>query len=95
MGVTIWVEASKSGKDIHLLLIMCVRLWQKIVLLNFPNRTRLKKVNGLKIRTKSVSDYCGIRIILHTPSYYYGHTNVNLLGGVHQVRPRWTGKIYG
>ena len=57
MGVTIWGDAAKSGKNTHLLVVMCVRLSQKIGLLDLTNRTRFKEGNGYKIRTKSVRDY--------------------------------------
>ena len=59
---------------------MRVRLSQKIGLLDLTNRTRFKKGIGYKIRTKSVRDYLGMRLILHTQSIYYWHTNVDLLG---------------
>ena len=39
MGVTIGGDAAKSVKNTHLLVIMCVRLSQKIGLLDFTNRT--------------------------------------------------------
>ena len=57
MGVTIGGDAEKSGNNTHLLVIMRVRLSQKISLLDMTNRIRFKKGNGWKIRTKSVSDY--------------------------------------
>ena len=56
MGVTIGGDAAKSGKNTHLLVIMRVRLLQKIGLLDLTNRTRFKKGNGYKIRTKSVRE---------------------------------------
>ena len=37
MGVTIGVDAAKSGKNTHLAVMMCVRLSQKIGLLNLTN----------------------------------------------------------
>ena len=83
MGVTIGCDAAKSGKNTHLLVVMCVRLSQKIGPLDLTNRTRFKKVNGYKIRTKSVRDYCGIRLMLHTQSIYYWKKNVDLLGVYH------------
>ena len=86
MGVTIG-----GGKNTHLLVIMRVRLSQKIGLLDLTNRTRFKKGNGLKQRTKSMHDYCGIRLMLHTPSYYYAHTNVDLLGVWYVPVPRVDG----
>ena len=46
MGVTIGGDAAKSGKNTHLLVIMRVRLSQKIGLLDLTNRTRFKKGNG-------------------------------------------------
>ena len=83
MGLTIGGDAAKSGKNTHLSVIMCVRLFQKIGLLNLTDRTRSKKGNGWEQRTKSVRDYCGIRLILHTESYHYAHTNVNFLRVCH------------
>ena len=41
---------------------------------------QLKKRNGYKIRTKIVRDYRGMRLMLHTRSIYYCHTNFDLLG---------------
>ena len=80
MGVTIGGDAAKSGKVTNLLVIMRMRLSQKIGLLNLMDWTRFKKVNGQKIRTQSVPDYSGMRLMLHKPSIYYGKTNVDLLG---------------
>ena len=80
MQVTIGGDAAKSCKNTHLLVIMRMRISQKIVLLNLTNRTWFKKGNGDKICTKSVCYYCGMRLMLHTLSIYYGHPNVNLLG---------------
>ena len=80
MGVTIGGDAAKSGKNTHLLVVMRVSLSQKIGLLDLTNRTRLKNGKGYKIRTKSVRDYWGMRLMLHTRSIYYWHTNVDLLG---------------
>ena len=80
MRVTIGGGAEKSDKITQLLVIMRVRLLKKIGLLNLNNRTRFKKVDGYKQRTKSVRDYCGIHLLLHTPSCYYAHTTVELLG---------------
>ena len=48
MGVTLGVDAAKSGKNTHLLVIMRVGLLQKIGLLDLTNRTRFKKVNVYK-----------------------------------------------
>ena len=75
-----WGDAAKSGNNTNLLLIMRVRLLQKIGLLDLMNRNRFKKENGYKIRTKRLRDYCGIRVMLHTRSIYYWHTNFYLLG---------------
>ena len=80
MGVTIGGDYEKIGKNTHLLVIMRVRVSQKISPLDLMNGTCLKKGNGYKIRTKSVRDYLGMRLILHTRSIYYWHTNVDLLG---------------
>ena len=46
MGVTIGIDAVKSGKNNNLLVKMCVRLSQKIGLLDLMNRNRLKKLKG-------------------------------------------------
>ena len=56
MGVTIGCDAAKIGNNAHLLVIICVRLLQKIGLLDLKNWTQFKKGNGIKIRTKSVRD---------------------------------------
>ena len=45
MGVTIGVDTEKSVKNIQLIVIMCMRLSNKISLLDLTNRTQLKKVN--------------------------------------------------
>ena len=45
-GVTIGGDAAKSGKNTHLLAIMCVRLSQKIGLLDLTNQTQFKNGNG-------------------------------------------------
>ena len=66
MGVTIGGDAAKSGKDTHLSVVMSMRISQNIGLLDLTNRTRFKKGNGYKIRTKSVRDYWGMRLMLHT-----------------------------
>ena len=79
-GVTIGDDAAKNGKSIHLLVVMGVRLLQKIRLLDLTNCTRFKKGKGYKIRTKSVHDYWGVYLMLHTWSIYYWNTNVDLLG---------------
>ena len=57
MGVTTGSDAAKSGKKTHLLVVMRVRLSQKIGLIDLTNRNRLKKGKGYKIRTESVRDY--------------------------------------
>ena len=54
MGVTIGGGAAKIGKNTHLLVVIHVRLSQKIGPLNMTNRTRYKIGKGYKIRTKSV-----------------------------------------
>ena len=46
MGVTIGYDAAKSVKNTHLLVIMRVRLLQKIGLLDLTNRTRLRTILG-------------------------------------------------
>ena len=48
MGVKIGDDAENSGKNNHLLAIMRVRLVQKIGLLVFKNRTRIKKETAIK-----------------------------------------------
>ena len=57
MGVTIRVNAAKSGKNTHLSVAMRMRLLKNIGLIDLTNQTLLKKGNGYKIRTKSVRDY--------------------------------------
>ena len=54
MGIKIGGDDSKSGKNTHLLVVMRVRLSQKIGLLDLTNWTQFKKGNGIKIRTKNV-----------------------------------------
>ena len=56
MGVTIGDNASKNGKNTHLLVIMCVRLSQKIGLHNLTNRTQIKKGNSQKKCKKMIQD---------------------------------------
>ena len=56
MGVKMGGDAAKSGKNTHLLVLIRVRLSHNIGLLDLTNRTQSKKVNGYKIRTKSVHD---------------------------------------
>ena len=75
-----WGRCWKIVKNTHLLVIMSVRLSQKIGLLDLTNRTQFKKGNGYKIRTKSVRDYWGMSLMLHTRSIYYWHKNADLLG---------------
>ena len=80
MGVIIGGDSAKSGKNTHLLVVMRVRLSQKIGLLDLMNWTRFKKGNCYKIRTKSVRNYWGMHLMLHTGYMYYWHKNVDLLG---------------
>ena len=80
MGVTIWCDAAKSDKNTHLLVVMRLRILQKIGPLDLTNRTRFKKGNGYKFRTKSVRDYWGMRLMLHKRSINYWHTNIDPLG---------------
>ena len=54
MGMKIEGNAVESEKNIHLIVIMRVRISQKIGLLDSTNRTRSKKVNGYKQRAKIV-----------------------------------------
>ena len=46
MGVTIGGDAGKSGKNTNLLVIISVRLSQKIVRLDLTNQTQLKNLNS-------------------------------------------------
>ena len=62
MGATIGDADAKRGKNTHLLVIMRVRISQKIGLHNLMNQTQFKKGNGWKQNTKIIHDYCGIRI---------------------------------
>ena len=54
MGVTLGGDADKSGNNTNLLVIMRVRLSQKISPLDFMNQNQQKKVKGYRICTKSV-----------------------------------------
>ena len=74
LGLTIGGGAAKNCKNTHLFAVMRPRLSQKIGLLDLKNRTRFKKGNGYKIRTKIVRDNWGMRLMLHTRSIYYWHT---------------------
>ena len=87
-GVTLWGHAAKSGKKTHLLVVTCMRLSQNIGLLDLKNRTLFKRGNGYKIRTKSVRDYWVMRLMIHTRTIYYWHTNVNLLGLRVKTQPK-------
>ena len=82
MGVTIGGDVAKTGNNNHLLVMMFVMLSQKIGMIDLTSQTQFKRGNGYKIGTKSVRDYCALRLMLHTISYYYRHTNVDLLEGV-------------
>ena len=66
MGVTIGINAAYSGKNNHLVVLIRVRPSKNIGLLNLKNQTQFKKGNSYIIRTKSVRDYWGMRLILHT-----------------------------
>ena len=46
MGVNIWGDTAKSGKNTSLLVKMRVRLSQKIGMLNLTNPTQFRKGNG-------------------------------------------------
>ena len=80
MGLKIWGDADKSGKNTNLLVVMRVRLSQKIGLLDLMNQTRFKKGHGYRICTKIVHVCWGVRLMLHMRYIYYWHTNTNLLG---------------
>ena len=54
MGMKIEGNAVESEKNTHLIVIIRVRISQKIGLLDSTNRTRSKKVNGYKQRAKIV-----------------------------------------
>ena len=43
MGVKIRDDAAKSGKDTHLLVVICMRLSKKIILLDLTKQTQFKK----------------------------------------------------
>ena len=64
MGVAIGGDDAKSGKNTHLLVVMHMRLLQKIGLPDLTTRTWFKTVNGYKIRTKSVRCYWGMILML-------------------------------
>ena len=80
MGVRIEDDAAKIYKNSNLLVVILMRLSQNIGLLDLTNMNRSKKGNGWKICMKSVCNYWGIRLMLHTQFIYYWHTKVNLLG---------------
>ena len=65
MGVKIGGDDAKSGKNTNLLVIMYVRLSQKISLHNFPNQNWFKNENSWKKHMKNICDYCGIHVLLH------------------------------
>ena len=73
-------DADKSVKNTLLLVVICVRLLQKISLIDLTNRNRFKKGNGYKIRMKSVRNYWGMTLMINTWYIYYWHTNIDLLG---------------
>ena len=79
MGVTIGDDAVKSGTNTNLLVVMRWRLSQKISLLDLTNCNRFK-IKELENKYKILWDYWGTHLMLHTPSIYHGHKNVNLLG---------------
>ena len=54
MGLTIRSDAAKNGKNTNLLVVMRVRLSQKIGLINLSNLTRFKEGNCYKICTISM-----------------------------------------
>ena len=66
MGVKNWGDAEKSGKNTHLIVIMRVKLSQKIGMHNLTIWTRFKKVKWLEKHKKSIHDYCEIHLMLHT-----------------------------
>ena len=51
-GVTIEGDAAKNGNNTNFSVVMCVRLLQKIGMIDLTNRTRFKKGNGYKMHTK-------------------------------------------
>ena len=57
-GVTFGIDAAKSANDSNYLVIMCVRLLQKIGLLYLTNQTRFKKMSG-----ENVQKLCAITAI--------------------------------
>ena len=57
MGGTIGGDDAKNAKNSHLLVIMCMRVLQKIGLLDLINRTQFKKGNGYKIRANMGRSY--------------------------------------
>ena len=63
--VTVGGDAAKICKNTRLLVIMRVRLLQKIGLHNLTNQTQRNKGNGQKQRMKSIHDYCRIHLMLH------------------------------
>ena len=53
MGVTNGYDAAKIGKNNHFLLIMRVRILQKIGLLDLTNRTQLRTILGALVGAQS------------------------------------------
>ena len=62
MRVKIVISTAKSGKKTNLLVIMRVKILQKIGLQYLTNWNQFKKVNGWKQCTKSIHYYCIINI---------------------------------
>ena len=87
MGVTIGGDAAKNDKNTHLLVIMHMRLSQKIGLLDLTDRTRFEKGNGYKIRTKSVRDYWGTYAVYSLLAHQCWPPGVVSLGCVLRVCP--------
>ena len=94
-GVTMWVDAAKSGKNNNLLVIMYVRLLHNIGLIDLTNQTRFKKGNGHKICTNNMDNYWEIFLMLPMWYIYYWKKNIDLLGcGFWCHQPERNG-IYG
>ena len=94
-GVTMWVDAAKSGKNNNLLVIMCVRLLHNIGLIDLTNQTRFKKGNGNKICTNNMDNYWEIFLMLPMWYIYYWQKNVDILGCGFWCHQPERNKIYG
>ena len=80
IGVKIGGDAAKNGKNTHLLVIMRSRLLQKICLLDLTNWNRVKKQMAKNNVQKVIASTAELVSCYIHASYYYTHTNVDLIG---------------